>query len=829
MSASVHPDRAGAPTAADVDVQGIVPTFVAPWPLPGRSWIDLAVLFVLGGIAVFGFGAALAGTGFLVAGLGGLALGIAVGVLSHALRIGALLTALVTIAAFFLFGSAIAMPAAATLGLLPNLTTLGGLAVGSVFGWKDFVTLATPLSAPAYIMTLPYLAALLVGVVGSVLAVRWLPRRPQIAVRCAVVLLGPVVLFATVVLLGTSSPYFAALRGIAFAVIALVWLGWRPAAGRGRNVAASASAVLRRQKVVGVAAVAGMAVLIGGGVAVVTTPAASDRYVLREVVTPPFDPFDYPSPLSGFRTYTKDLDQTPLFTATGLQPGDRLRLAAMDSYDGKLWTVAGPSTATDGSGAFELVGSTLPQPDLVTSGGRRDVTIDVAGYQDIWMPGVGYLSTLQLDGKTAENAESVRYNAESGAAVLTTGLAKGDRFEATAETQQVPSDTTLASTPTAQLDLPPVTNVPDVVVAKASELVGSETAPMAQLRAMEQSLRTTGFLSHGLASDASPSRAGHGADRMAELFTRTPMVGDQEQYASAFALMARSLGYPARVVMGFAPKVTEGQRSVTVTGHDVTAWVEVPFEGYGWVSFSPTPDDTEIPQDQDPKPKTEPQPQVRQPPRSDNLDDSLLTDAAIDDGDDEDKKDPFAVPVWVWWAAGIVLVPLALYVVPLLAVAAAKRRRVRRRRDHGTGDARAAGAWDELVDRYAELGYTIPLRVTRSGVATSLGEQSVAVRDADDPLVAPEDSVPGTRTDVLGDGLRDLARRADAAVFSGEDVPPEAAERLWTETDARSAAALAEVGWFRRRLSSFRYRSARTVRSVLRVPERLSKRIEPKE
>ncbi|KQM15872.1 hypothetical protein ASF83_08100 [Plantibacter sp. Leaf171] len=784
--------------AADVDVQGIVPTFVAPWPLPGRSWIDLVVVFVLAAIGLLGFGAALSGTGFLLAGLGGLVLGLAVGVASHALRLNAILTGLSTVLVFTLFGSALAMPSAATFAVLPNLRTLGGISIGAVFGWKDFVTLQTPLSAPAYIMTLPYVAGLLVGVVSAVLAVRWLPRRPQIAVRCAVVLVGPTVLYAVGVLLGTQTPFLAAVRGIAFALIALLWLGWRPGAGRGENAAASTTAVLRRKKIVGTVVLAAVAVVVGGGAAVVASPPADSRFVLREVVTPPFDPLEYPSPLAGFREYTKDLAETKLFTATGLEPGDRIRLAAMDSYDGRLWTVSGPSTATDGSGAFELVGDQLPGPQLITKGGDRRVSIDVTGYDDIWVPSVGYPSAFTLDGKASERSEDVRYNAESGAAVITSGLGEGDDYEERTTTQAVPSDTFLATTPTAPVDLPPVTNIPDIVVAKASEFVGTETTPMGQLRRIEQTLRTTGFLSHGLASDSSPSRAGHGADRMSELFTRTPMVGDEEQYASAFALMARSLGYPARVVMGFAPEVTEGQGSVQVVGDDVTAWVEVPFEGYGWVAFSPTPDETEIPQDQDPKPKTEPQPQVRQPPRSDNLDDSLLTEASIDDGDDDDKDDGFVIPEWVWWVALVVGVPVSLYVIPLLAIAGAKRRRTKRRRS-GSGDRRAAGAWDELVDRYAELGYSVPAAATRSSTATALGTQE------------PD----GATT------LTSLAGTTDDAVFSGRDVDDATAEELWRRSEAESSRAQGALGWFARQRSRFRYRAKRSIVSRLQPPSSL--------
>src|SRR5699024_6996051 len=53
----------------------------------------------------------------------------------------------------------------------------------------------------------------------------------------------------------------------------------------------------------------------------------------------------------------------------------------------------------------------------------------------------------------------------------------------------------------------------------------------------------------------------------------TGRIGDQEQYAALTAVLARSIGIPARVGMGF--EVPEGQEgNVSITGEDVTAWVE---------------------------------------------------------------------------------------------------------------------------------------------------------------------------------------------------------------------------------------------------------------
>ena len=83
------------------------------------------------------------------------------------------------------------------------------------------------------------------------------------------------------------------------------------------------------------------------------------------------------------------------------------------------------------------------------------------------------------------------------------------------------------------------------------------------------------------------------------------LVGDQEQFAALMALMVRSVGLPARVVVGFVPPAGTADPSgdasdgrIDIRGRDISAWVEVPFEGYGWVAFDPTP----TPAESDPEP-----------------------------------------------------------------------------------------------------------------------------------------------------------------------------------------------------------------------------------
>ena len=404
--------------------------------------------------------------------------------------------------------------------------------------------------------------------------------------------------------------------------------------------------------------------------------------------------------------------------------------------------------------------------------------------------------------------------------MLTSGVAEGARYELDARAQVEPETDELLDTPVANLAMPAVENAPDVVSAKADEYVGEATTPIEQLRAIETGLKTNGFLSHGLASDTVPSRAGHGADRIIELFTRTQMVGDEEQYASAMALMARHLGYPARVVMGFAPEVREDAQSVEVVGGDVTAWVEVPFEGVGWVSFRPTPDQVDVPQEQTPKPKSEPQPQVRQPPRAEHDEEQLLTGVEIDDSDD-DRDRPFVLPGWVWVAVAAVGIPAALVLLPMLVVALMKGSRRRRRRS-GANDRRAAGAWEELVDRYAELGFEPPATGTRLQSARALerqvAEQGLAGPAAPSTPIAPAARGARAAVDPRGDhrprrvrgrrrerrrrrgsmedrGCRDRGRRArrrPACAALAEPLPP-AASRV-----ARV------VGWNRRTSSSRR-------------------------
>lgn len=61
------------------------------------------------------------------------------------------------------------------------------------------------------------------------------------------------------------------------------------------------------------------------------------------------------------------------------------------------------------------------------------------------------------------------------------------------------------------------------------------------------------------------------------------------QFATSMTVLARTLGIPARLGVGFLPGDLGSDRLYRVTGADAHAWPELYFPGTGWVRFEPTP------------------------------------------------------------------------------------------------------------------------------------------------------------------------------------------------------------------------------------------------
>jgi transglutaminase-like putative cysteine protease len=94
------------------------------------------------------------------------------------------------------------------------------------------------------------------------------------------------------------------------------------------------------------------------------------------------------------------------------------------------------------------------------------------------------------------------------------------------------------------------------------------------------------YLQHGFTYSERPPRRRYPLSS----FLFQDKIGYCQQFSGAMALMLRMNGIPARVATGFSP----GARNHTtqeyeVRDFDAHSWVEVWFDGIGWVPFDPTP------------------------------------------------------------------------------------------------------------------------------------------------------------------------------------------------------------------------------------------------
>jgi hypothetical protein len=75
-----------------------------------------------------------------------------------------------------------------------------------------------------------------------------------------------------------------------------------------------------------------------------------------------------------------------------------------------------------------------------------------------------------------------------------------------------------------------------------------------------------------------------------EAFLFRDKKGYCQQFSGSAALMLRMLGIPVRVASGFAPgTLNTDTHEYVVRDLDAHSWIEVWFEGIGWVPFDPTP------------------------------------------------------------------------------------------------------------------------------------------------------------------------------------------------------------------------------------------------
>lgn len=479
--------------------------------------------------------------------------------------------------------------------------------------------------------------------------------------------------------------------------------------------------------------------------------------LVAEVVTTkdPFDPRDLRSeivlpenvadPLGQLKAQIGANPPRAAFRVAFGSPGDavtvrRVSVLHLDRYDGVRWT----STGRFGDATNPLVAR-----DDLSAG--RDVTqrYTIGSTDDPWLPVAGQPVRTDLP--------NAAYDPEGGD-LLATGTVSGLSYEVVSRVPD-PTPEQLATARHARgADLDRYHGlegaVPEEIRTFATEATEGAASTGDALLKLEQ------FLRSGYAYD-DDAPAGHSYGRLVTFLT-TDRRGTAEQFAAAYAVMARALGYPARVVVGY--KVVEEvdgelRPREFVTSADYHAWVEVRLDELGWVAIDPTPRPGDVPLPDRPTetPATTVAPQ-QQPGGQRTPQEAGPSEGLPEVDPTDDNLGSRAVAI----AAGTIGVVALLVTAVVLVIVAAKAQRRRSRRNAPTPADRVVGAWDEVVDRLLELQFPIGSSMTPRDVER-VGRATYGAA-ATEPLA-------------------ELVPTVSRAVFAADEPTPDAAELAWQHTE----------------------------------------------
>ncbi|MGA4842519.1 transglutaminaseTgpA domain-containing protein [Streptomyces sp. G45] len=253
-----------------------------------------------------------------------------------------------------------------------------------------------------------------------------------------------------------------------------------------------------------------------------------------------------------------------------------LRIVSLDQFDGTTWKTT-VRDITDVPGRLpnpQGLSPTVPRTEIQTNLSAAD------SYAQNWLPMPYPASQVKIDGRW-------RYEPVGRAVV-------GDRGQTTRGAQyQVnslvvePTAEQLASAPA-----PPeaiareFTKVPDslppVVADTARRVTRGSANDYDRAVKLQDWFTTDGGFSYN-----TQVRAGSGPAAIARFLEQKE--GFCVHFSFAMASMARTLGIPARVAVGFTPGAPQANGTMSVGLKDAHAWPELYFEGVGWTRFEPTP------------------------------------------------------------------------------------------------------------------------------------------------------------------------------------------------------------------------------------------------
>lgn len=271
---------------------------------------------------------------------------------------------------------------------------------------------------------------------------------------------------------------------------------------------------------------------------------------------------------------------------------------------------------------------------------------------------------------------------------------------------------------------------PDIIAQTARAITAEATNDYDAAAALQRWFRSSEF-SYSLRAPVEDGFDGAGVDAIAQFLE--VREGYCVHFASAFAVMTRSLDMPTRIVIGYLPGMGTDERVddrlvYSVTSDLLHSWPEVYFEGIGWVPFEPTNslgvatvfttatgDATERP-DQAPTDQPEPTASTAPTDRPDTPDTPQAGGQSTGGGSGG-----------VWPATLAVLLGLAVLAAPAVT------REVVRRRALAAADAGDEGAaWRFVQTTAIDLG----IRVPPSESPRAFGARLIAVGAPAEPMHA---------------------------------------------------------------------------------------------
>ena len=249
------------------------------------------------------------------------------------------------------------------------------------------------------------------------------------------------------------------------------------------------------------------------------------------------------------------------------------RMVVLDHFDGSVWSATGLQTI-DGpviDGPAALGGA----PD--ESGARLDQEFEIREFATNWLPAAPEPLAASIDGELG-----ARLDTDTGVLALDAAAEEGVRYRITSTTP-VPRPAELDEVDPGDA-LPGYQALPHQLPFRlreiALEVTARATSPFRQVMALQEHLRTFRYDEH--------APAGHGNNAMVNFLEETQQ-GYCEQFAGTMAVLARTLGLPSRVAIGFLPGERDESGAFRVDTGDVHAWPEVYFGRFGWLAVRAHP------------------------------------------------------------------------------------------------------------------------------------------------------------------------------------------------------------------------------------------------